>query len=1045
MQRIAYSTVLSRIVAPAILILTPSVGFAEEQLPTVPDGFTIEKVAEYPLVDRPVLSSFDEQGRLYVVDSSGVNLPAAELEIRKPHRIVRLEDTDGDGKFDKSTLFADKITESMGVMCYRDVVYVCSPPSLYRMQDTDGDGVADKRDIVLTGWGWSGNAADIHGPYLGPNGRLYLNHGRKGHKIPHPDGTFTEGKAAGLWRFRPDGSDFERVAGGGFDNPVEAVFTPEGEIFSTMTFYTVPRDGKRDGLLHMIEGGVFPRDDERVQDALSELKKTGSLLPALSEFGVFAPAGLEIIKDTRLGNDFEGNLFSAQFNMHRVQRHILERDGATFRCRDQDFLVSSDTDFHPTDVLQDADGSLLVINTGGWFLKGCPTSQVSKPEILGAIYRIKPKDFHPPADPWGKKLGITSLSAEKLTPLLDDERPAVRERAIDQLSQIGGPTLPDLRRVLHDRNRRVAARRNAVWAASRMETEPANQLIREALADESESVRIAAARSLGMARDRLAVDQLCALVTSDSPAARREAATALGRICDAESTSLDHSAKESALAALFSALPSAGHDRFLEHALIFAMIRIDDSQLTAAYLTDRNPQVRRAALIALDQMDHGNLTREQVARLLDTDDPDLQQEAMAVISRHEGWAGETMSLLRGWLTQSELGDARSAVLRGFLLAQANDPEIQQLVAESLTSALSSRKLRLLMLEVIDRSTIGPLPEVWLVKLEAILLDGDDSEKLQTVRILQAHGIDRFDARLAAIAGDSHQSHELRTEALLAIALRLKKLNSASFTFLLDQVSGDKLPLDRLAAARALADAPLSDAQLLKLAKKLDVVGPIVAPVIVRCFARSSSEQVGAAFVAALKRSDDATSFSPDELRAALQKYPSGVHKQAEELLARSAADQSQQKEKLLALELLIHDGDSQRGREIFFGKKAACSGCHTMGGQGGKVGPDLTAIGSIRTPKDLLEAVAIPSASFARGFRPYLIATTDGRVHTGVIIRQTVDGITLRTAELAEVRIPRSDIETMRESATSIMPAGLEKTLQPQDLSDLLAFLQAQK
>ena len=80
-------------------------------------------------------------------------------------------------------------------------------------------------------------------------------------------------------------------------------------------------------------------------------------------------------------------------------RHRIDRSGATFTCRNEDFLVSSDPDFHPTDVLEDADGSLLVVDTGGWFRIGCPTSQVGKPEVLGAIYRVKRADAKPVNDP----------------------------------------------------------------------------------------------------------------------------------------------------------------------------------------------------------------------------------------------------------------------------------------------------------------------------------------------------------------------------------------------------------------------------------------------------------------------------------------------------------------------------------------------------------------------------------------------------------------------------------------------------------------------
>src|SRR3989442_4186727 len=91
---------------------------------TLPDGFTIEKVAGPPLVDRPIRGDFDEQGNFYVSDSSGSSAPTKQQLAEKPHRIVKLTDTDGDGKFDKQTVFADKMMFPEGTMWYAGSLYV---------------------------------------------------------------------------------------------------------------------------------------------------------------------------------------------------------------------------------------------------------------------------------------------------------------------------------------------------------------------------------------------------------------------------------------------------------------------------------------------------------------------------------------------------------------------------------------------------------------------------------------------------------------------------------------------------------------------------------------------------------------------------------------------------------------------------------------------------------------------------------------------------------------------------------------------------------
>ena len=99
--------------------------------------------------------------------------------------------------------------------------------------------------------------------------------------------------------------------------------------------------------------------------------------------------------------------------------------GSTFRSYDEDFLTSTSEDFHPTDVLEDADGSLLVIDTGGWFVNGCPTSKIGKPQMVGAIYRVRKADRPVLKDPRGLNLHWDSLDEAALARLLDDERVTV--------------------------------------------------------------------------------------------------------------------------------------------------------------------------------------------------------------------------------------------------------------------------------------------------------------------------------------------------------------------------------------------------------------------------------------------------------------------------------------------------------------------------------------------------------------------------------------------------------------------------------------------
>lgn len=991
----------------------------------VPPGFTVELVAGPPLVQHPTMAGFDDQGRLYVCDGPGMNLPAKELLSQLPNLIRRLEDTDGDGRFDKSVVFADKMTFPMGAQWHRGAVYTASPPNIWRLEDSDGDGVADQRKILVSEFGFTGNAADIHGCFLGPDGRLYWCDGRHGHNFVDEHGNqISKGLAARLFSCKLDGSDVECFAGGGMDNPVEVTFTEEGEPLGTVAIFDVV-EGRHDALTHWVYGGAYPRYE---QPCVKEFKRTGELLPPLSRFGQVAPSGVMRYRGSLLGSEYQNNIFLAQFNTHTVVRTQIERDGATFRSKDEDFLTSPSQDFHPTDVLEDADGSLLVIDTGGWFRIGCPFSKIAKPEILGGIYRIRKTGAKPATDPRGLKLDWTKVEVAELISRLNGERPAVRDRAMSALAMRGDAVVAELKKFVHS-SAPAESRRLAVWILGQINTPASRAAVRAAVPDMK--LRHVAVRAVGTNRDAEAIDLLCEIVYADErPQVRREAATALGRL-----------GKHYGVEALLQSLRTA-NDRFLEHSLIYALIQINDRGLLAA-LKDPSPSVRRGALIALDQMNDGQLTRELVAPLLDTDDLALQKATLEVIERREGWATETVSLLSGWLADANLSAERTTMVRGALLAFCRDPKLQSLVSESLAKSSTPPSVRLLLLEVMARSDLSELPEAWQTQLAAQLQSNDTQVVRQAVATVAARGGDRFDATLSDLARDTARPGELRIAALTVLAKHGAALDTPSFQLLVSQLPESVPPIDRLAAAEALGSAKLNTAQLEQLVERLVSAGPLEFPALVRAFEKGTDARVGMAFVAAVARSPGLESLTADRLRQTLADYPSEVRALAEPLISRLNINLEVQRARLHELASLADGGDPSRGKAIFFSKKASCSACHRVGSEGTFLGPELTKIGQIRSKFDLLESVIFPSATFARGYESYAVVTDTGRVHTGIMSRETADAIYLRTAQREEIRIARKSIEQLSPNKVSIMPQGFDKLLTPEELRDLMMYLQS--
>jgi putative membrane-bound dehydrogenase-like protein len=999
----------------------------------LPDGFTLEQIAGPPLVRSPICMDFDEQGRLYVADSSGSNDPVKKQLEERPHRIVRLVDTDGDGIFDKSTVFADRMMFPEGAMWYDGSLYVGAPPQIWKLTDTDDDGVADKREIWFDGKTLNGCANDMHGPYVGPDGWIYWCKGafeEQTHLLVNGKTLVT--RASHIFRRRPEGGPIEPVMTGGMDNPVEVVFTPGGERIFTTTFLQHPGNGRRDGLIHAIYGGVYGK----VHGVLEGHPRTGEVMPVLAQLGAAAPCGLARIESSQLGPEYRNNVMACLFNMRKITRHVISKEGAGFVSEHEDFLVSNNLDFHPTDVLEDADGSLVVIDTGGWYKLCCPTSQLWKPDILGAIYRVRRTGSHQLQDPRGLKTDWNSLTPDELGLLLGEERFAIRNRAREQFGTIEvGPAVKALEKVLAT-SRSSQQRLHAVWALSRIDDDKARRATRSALADTDAVVRQAALHTISVHRDLAAGEELTAMLASDSEHNRRAAAEALGRIGSPADVST-----------LLDAIANC-QDRSLQHSLTYAVMEIGGAEeIHRLMLATTNAQVRRAGLIALDQMESDILSADEVLPLLASDDAVLRDTAWWIVEHHDSWADQLAPYLQKWISSRPL-DADSLVLVSQRLARfAKVTTVQQVLARELADADTPSAIRTALLDAMISSGLKTIPASWNAPLleqlhstNAAILE----RAVEAARVLGPAAADKqYVERLGQLAGEKSASAPLRLRALAAMPAARRPLSEPVMNFLVAHLHIDHPVVVRALAVDILLDSPLNVGQWIDVADALPTIGPMELTRLMEGFGKQRDQALGSTLVDNLGHSPALTSLRAEQLEKYLSGFGTELVASAAPLFETIARENEEKNAKLETVLKLVPEADIRRGLAVFRDTRAACITCHQMAYLGGQIGPDLSRIGQIRSERDLLESILFPSASFVRSYESTTVVTTDGRVLNGMIKDETSRHIELVLDAHKKERIPLEEIEERRQGTISIMPVGLDKQLTAQQLADLVKYLKS--
>jgi putative heme-binding domain-containing protein len=437
-------------------------------------------------------------------------------------------------------------------------------------------------------------------------------------------------------------------------------------------------------------------------------------------------------------------------------------------------------------------------------------------------------------------------------------------------------------------------------------------------------------------------------------------------------------------------------------------------------------------------MPNSSLQAHQLTPFLNSNQPDLKQTALWVASHHPEWAGEMVSFLEKRFSGAALTSEEKQLFGDMLTSYCSEPGMQEFMAQQVKAGSPAQKV--FLMDAMAKCDIKNLPESWLQQIGNQLTQKNEPVQLKAIELIKLRKIKSLASPLTQTAEDDKNATGVRLEALAILLESQPVVSDKQFDFLYQQLNQkNEAPLRQQAAA-VLAQGKLAEEQLIKIATDyLPQADPFILPRLVPLFQGAHNSQIGKALASTLLNSPSLDSYNEENIKAVFAQYPNEVKPAVEQLITKLRNAQAGRLEKLKAMESQIGQGDLERGRKLYFGK-AVCASCHTVGADGGKLGPDLTSIQRDRSAHDLLEAIVYPSASFVREFETYRVKTKTND-YTGIIKEKNPDAILLATSPQTSVRILRPEIVSMQIVDVSLMPQGLDKLLTDQEMADLMAFI----
>ena len=399
----------------------------------IPEGFEVNLYASDPRMAKPIQMNFDSQGRLWIAASE--SYPHIKPGEKASDKIIIVEDVDGDGVAEKTSIFADGLLIPTGVVPGDGGCYVANSTDLLHFQDVDGDGVSDKRRVVLSGFGSEDTHHLLHTLRWGPDGWLYMNQSIYIHSHVETPYGVKRLLGGGIWRFRPESMQLEVVCKG-LVNPWGHHFDKWGQSFAT--------DGAGgEGINYVFPGAVFVASP-------GEPRRLVGLNPGSPKF-----CGLEVLSGRHLPESWRGTMIANDFRANRVCRFEVTEDKAGFRSKQvAELIKSSHQAFRPIDVKMGPDGAIYIAD---WYNPIIQHGEVDfrderRDHVHGRIWRITAKDR-----PLVKPIDVDSMDVDELLDVLTLPEQWMRLNA---------------KLALKEHDRKTVIEKTLKWASARASSNP---------------------------------------------------------------------------------------------------------------------------------------------------------------------------------------------------------------------------------------------------------------------------------------------------------------------------------------------------------------------------------------------------------------------------------------------------------------------------------------------------------------------------------------------------------------------------------------------